>query len=132
MLLEPETRYQVINVEENKKGFEGITWVTLEVIDSSPVIKGLIKRVETVKEGKNKVVKFHFTLVSYFLLFLLLFFTEKMKSAEWLAEQINLSIPYSEPCSFYLDKLSIACSSSSPNCTLNDFIPYTSIFVYSS
>ena len=52
MLLEPDTKYKVISVEENKEGFPGIIWITAEVTDSSPVIEGLVKSVEATKKGK--------------------------------------------------------------------------------
>ena len=50
MLLEPETRYKVTGVEE----YDGITWIKVEMIGSSPVIEDVTKGVEKTKEGKHK------------------------------------------------------------------------------
>ena len=120
ILLEPETKYAVISVEENKSECPGITWIIVEMIDPSPAIESLTKSVEAVKEGKHKMIltSFYTCFLSPFISFIC--FTEKMKSAEWLAEQIKMAAPFPELCSFYLEKLSIACSPSSPNCTLKD------------
>ena len=56
MLLEPETKYKVKSVEENKPGFAGITWITVKVIEPSQIIEGLTKRVKAAKEGKKKMI----------------------------------------------------------------------------
>ena len=51
MLLEPETMYKVVKTEEGKGEYGGITWITVEVTYSPPVIEKVTKSVTAAKEG---------------------------------------------------------------------------------
>lgn len=51
VLLEPETRYRITGIDGNKPDYNGLTWVTIEVIESSPVIDEVIKEFTKAKEG---------------------------------------------------------------------------------
>ena len=87
--------------------------MTIEVIESSPVIEEVTKEFTKAKEGTH-ITDAHLSnseiTVSAF--------SEKMKSVEWDVKQLNSSISYSEVCSFYLGQLAENCSSSSLNGTI--------------
>ena len=74
MLLEPETKYAVISVEENKSECPDITWITVEMIDPSPAIESLTKSVEAIKEGKHKKV---FSFILFLLLISFYLFSQR-------------------------------------------------------
>ena len=90
----------------------------MRVVDSPPTIEELTEKITVVKEGK---VSHLFLFVCLFVCFYtqdtytLFAFIEKMKSVEWLVKQISLYMHCSELCSFYLEKLYVACSPSSLN-----------------
>ena len=63
VLLEPETTYRVVNVEENKPECHGFTWITVEVVETPPIIEDVIRKATDAKESK---IAFVFSCVVFF------------------------------------------------------------------